>query len=171
MKDTPMEERPSYGVATFSAGCFWDAEAAFRKLPGVVATMTGYTGGSVPEPDYEQVSSGTTGHAEAVQVIFDPGKVTYRQLLGYFWRMHDPTQINRQGPDVGSQYRSAIFYSDGKQKEEAENSKKEFDAKKVFDKPAATVIAPLEKFYPAEEYHQDYYDKHPGLVCHGLRKE
>jgi methionine-S-sulfoxide reductase len=141
------------------------------NIDGVIATRAGYTGGTTNNPTYEDVSEGTTGHAESVEIIFDPKIISYKVLLDYFWRLHDPTQVDRQGSDEGTQYRSAIFYHTEEQKTIAEQSKKEFDKKKIFNRPAATQIVQAKEFYPAEEYHQDYFDKHPGLVCHALRLE
>ena len=158
-----------YERATLAGGCFWGVQHLLENISGVISTTAGYTGGTVKNPTYEQVSSGTTGHAESVDVVFDPRIISYKQILDYFWRLHDPTQENMQGPDIGTQYRSAIFYHSEEQRVIAEESKAEFDAKKVFDKPAVTQIVPASAFYPAEDYHQDYFDKHPGLVCHALR--
>ncbi len=156
--------------ATFAAGCFWGVQHILDKIPGVVESRVGYTGGITEAPSYYDVSSGDTGHAEAVEVIYDPGKVTYGELLDYFWRLHNPTQVNRQGPDVGSQYRSAIFYHTKEQEEKARESMKKFNASGVFDQSAATEIVPVGTFYPAEEHHQDYYKRMGGSVCHTLRK-
>ncbi len=150
--------------ATFAAGCFWGVEAAFRNLKGV-STQVGYTGGSLDNPTYEDVCSDKTGHAEAVEVTFDPQKNSYQKLLEIFWRIHDPTQFNRQGPDVGSQYRSVIFYHNAKQKKLALSSLAREQKKHA--KPIATKIIPASKFWRAEEYHQNYYEKHKikGFVC------
>jgi peptide methionine sulfoxide reductase msrA/msrB len=161
----------SYETATLAGGCFWGVEKILEDIKGVMVATSGYTGGTTENPTYEQVSSGKTGHAEAVEVVFDPKIISYREILNYFWRLHDPTQENRQGPDVGANYRSAIFYHSEEQRIIAEKSKKEFDAKKVFSKTAVTEIVPAGTFYPAEDYHQDYYDNNQGLVCHALRKE
>ncbi|MCM2325377.1 MAG: bifunctional methionine sulfoxide reductase B/A protein [Candidatus Woesearchaeota archaeon] len=157
--------------AIFAGGCFWGVEFLLEETEGVISAVSGYTGGNIENPTYEQVSSGKSGHAEAVLVIFDPGIISYQELLEIFWRLHDPTQKDRQGPDRGTQYRSAIFYLDEEQKEQAMKSKAAFDAKKVFDKPAVTQIVPASKFYKAELYHQDYVNNHPGYVCHALRDE
>ena len=146
-------------TAVFAGGCFWGVEAAFRQVPGVIKSTAGYTGGQVKHPTYEQVCSGTTGHAEAVEVEFDPKKVTYQQLLEQFWQMHDPTQLNRQGPDVGTQYRSAIFYADEGQKQLAEASIAALKASGRFTHPIVTAIEPAQPFYPAEDYHQQYLEK------------
>jgi len=144
-------------TATFGAGCFWGVEHLFRKVPGVIEAVSGYSGGFVENPDYRLVCTGTTGHAEVVQVTFDPEVVSYDQLLEVFWAMHDPTQVNRQGPDVGDQYRSAIFTSSDEQQRAAEDSRDR--AQPRFDRPIATEITPAGPFWPAEDYHQRYYDK------------
>ncbi|MBI2577190.1 peptide-methionine (S)-S-oxide reductase MsrA [Candidatus Woesearchaeota archaeon] len=153
--------------ATFACGCFWHVEAAFKKIKGVIETQAGYTGGSMNNPSYEDVCSDATGHAESVQVIFDPKIVPYDKLLDVFWSIHDPTQANRQGPDVGTQYRSAIFYHGEEQKKAAIESKKKLEKSGKYAKPIATEIAPAGTFYKAEEYHQDYFGKHPmkRFVC------
>jgi peptide-methionine (S)-S-oxide reductase len=144
-------------TVSFGAGCFWQVEEAFRKLDGVVDTAVGYEGGHVPNPTYEQVCTGTTGHAEVTQVTYDPEKVTFEELLAVYWAVHDPTQVDRQGPDIGTQYRSVIFYADEAQKEAAEASKEAVQAK--FKQPIATSIEPATGFYRAEEYHQCYLEK------------
>ena len=149
--------------ATFGAGCFWGVQAAFDKIKGVVNTVVGYTGGHFNNPSYEDVCSDNTGHAEAIEVEFDSKTVSYQELLEIFWKIHDPTQVNRQGPDVGEQYRSAIFYYDDKQKLTAKKSL-EKESKK-YNKKIATEITKASKFYPAEGYHQKYYLRHP-VVCH-----
>jgi len=153
-------------IATFGAGCFWGIEVAFRKLPGVLDTAVGYLGGQTEEPTYEQVCSSTTGHAEVVQVQFDPEKISYEQLLDLFWTCHDPTELNRQGPDVGSQYRSAIFYHDASQRAAAEASKQALDTLGQLARPIATEITPAEVFWRAEEYHQQYLAKRGHDSCH-----
>lgn len=155
-----------YQVATFAAGCFWGVEVAFRKVPGVVDTEVGYCGGHVPNPTYELVCTDTTGHAESVRVIFDPQVVSYEQLLEVFWSIHDPTTINRQGPDIGTQYRSAIFCHSEEQLEVARRSKEECERSGRFGKPIVTEILPAPPFYRAEEYHQRYLEKHGGFACH-----
>ncbi|HZS66345.1 MAG TPA: peptide-methionine (S)-S-oxide reductase MsrA [Burkholderiales bacterium] len=147
--------------AIFAAGCFWCTEEAFEKVPGVVSAVSGYTGGTVKNPSYEQVSSGRTGHAEAVEVTFDPAKVSYEQLLDVFWVNHDPTVTNRQFCDSGTQYRPAIFYLNDEQKRLAEASKAKWDKEKPFKQPILTEITKAGPFYPAEDYHQDYYKKNP----------
>lgn len=146
-------------TATFGAGCFWCVEAVFDLIDGVDSVVSGYSGGSLPDPTYEQVSSGKTGHAEVCQVIYDSSKVSYEQLLEVFWTAHDPTTPNRQGADVGPQYRSVIFYHDDHQKALAEEYKKKLDESGAFDRPIVTEIAPFKAFYRAENYHQDYYNQ------------
>ncbi|RMD91715.1 MAG: peptide-methionine (S)-S-oxide reductase [Calditrichaeota bacterium] len=150
--------------ATFAAGCFWGVEAAFADLPGVHATTVGYMGGSVENPTYEQVCTDKTGHAEVVQVEFDPNEISYDALLEVFWKIHDPTQLNRQGPDVGTQYRSAIFYHNAEQEARARASKKQLEEARRYPRPIVTEITPASEFYRAEAYHQKYYLKH-GIVC------
>jgi peptide-methionine (S)-S-oxide reductase len=147
--------------AIFAAGCFWCTEEAFEKVPGVVSAVSGYTGGTVKNPSYEQVSSGRTGHAESVEVTFDPGKVSYEQLLDVFWVNHDPTVTNRQFCDSGTQYRPAIFYLNDEQKRLAEASKAKWEKMKPFKQPILTEISKAGPFYPAEDYHQDYSKKNP----------
>lgn len=153
-------------IATFGAGCFWGVEAAFRRLPGVVDVAAGYSGGHMPNPTYKDVCSHTTGHAEVVQVTFDPQKISYDQLLDLFWQIHNPTQVNRQGPDVGSQYRSAIFVHSPEQQAIAEKSKAALAASGKFQRPIATEITTAGPFYRAEEYHQKYLEKHGAASCH-----
>lgn len=145
--------------ATFAAGCFWGVEAAFRQVKGVVSTTVGYTGGNHKNPTYEDVCSDKTGHAEAVQVEYDPSKVSYEDLLKIFWENHDPTTLNRQGPDVGSQYRSAIFYHTPQQKAAAAASKEQLEKRGVFKRLIVTQILPAADFYRAEDYHQQYLEK------------
>ena len=151
--------------ATFAAGCFWGAEALFRQVKGVVRTTVGYTGGTVPNPTYEQVCSNKTGHAEAVLVEYDPSQVSYEQLLEVFWSHHDPTTPNRQGPDWGSQYRSAIFYHTPAQRAAAEAMKQQLGRSRRFRAPIVTQIVPATAFFQAEEYHQRYFEKHGGAQC------
>jgi len=153
-------------IATFGAGCFWGVEAAFRRLLGVVDVASGYSGGHTPNPTYKDVCSHTTGHAEVVQVTFDPQKITYDQLLDVFWQIHNPTQVNRQGPDVGSQYRSAIFVHSPEQQAIAEKSKAALAASGKFQRPIATEITTAGPFYRAEDYHQKYLEKHGAASCH-----
>jgi peptide-methionine (S)-S-oxide reductase len=145
--------------ATFGAGCFWGVEAAFREVPGVVDAAVGYSGGQVANPSYEEVCTDRTGHAEVVQVEFDPKRVSYEELLEVFWRTHDPTQLNRQGPDIGRQYRSVVFYHDEEQKSEAEESKARIESLGRYRRPIVTEIVPAAPFYRAEEYHQQYLKK------------
>jgi peptide-methionine (S)-S-oxide reductase len=145
-------------VAVFAGGCFWCTEAEFERVQGVKQVISGYAGGTEQNPTYEQVSSGETGHAESVQVYFDPKVITYRELLEMFFVAHDPTTLNRQGPDVGRQYRSAIFYQNDSQRQQAESYVKEVAASHVFSQPIVTEIKPLLAFWPAEDYHQDYYE-------------
>jgi peptide-methionine (S)-S-oxide reductase len=152
--------------ATFGAGCFWGVEATFRKIPGVLSTAVGYIGGTLENPTYEDVCTDTTGHAEAVEVEFDPAVVSYDALLDVFWNNHDPTTLNRQGPDVGTQYRSAIFYHTPEQKAAAEASKERLDKSGKFPRPIVTEIAPATTFYRAEEYHQRYLEKRGLASCH-----
>ncbi|WP_458188600.1 peptide-methionine (S)-S-oxide reductase MsrA [Haladaptatus sp. NG-WS-4] len=147
--------------ATLAGGCFWCLEAAFEELEGVESVTSGYAGGSVEYPSYEEVCSGSTGHAEVVQLTYDPQTVDYDDLLQVFFTIHDPTTLNRQGPDVGSQYRSAIFYHDDDQKASAERFIDELEAADAFDDPIVTEVEPLEAFYEASEYHQNYYKKNP----------
>jgi peptide-methionine (S)-S-oxide reductase len=147
--------------AIFAAGCFWCTEEAFEKVPGVMSAVSGYTGGTVKNPSYQQVSSGRTGHAEAVEVTYDPAKVSYEQLLEVFWLNHDPTVKDRQFCDAGSQYRPSIFYLNEEQKRLAEASKAKWEKEKPFKQPIVTPIVPASEFWPAEDYHQDYYKKNP----------
>lgn len=158
-------------TATFAAGCFWGVQHIFDDIKGVIATRVGYIGGATHNPGYYDVARGTTGHAEAVEVVYDPSIISYEELLGYFWRLHDPTQLNRQGPDVGTQYRSAVFYHSEEQKKTARESMEQFNKSGVFSHPAATTLEKAGTFYPAEEYHQKYYEKNGGRVCHVLRKK
>ncbi|MCP4427677.1 MAG: peptide-methionine (S)-S-oxide reductase MsrA [Chloroflexi bacterium] len=146
-----------YEVATLGAGCFWCVEAVFQELKGVESVVSGYSGGAVPKPTYEQICTGATGHAEVIQITFDPTIVSFADLLAVFWRTHDPTTLNRQGADVGTQYRSMIFYHSEEQKEIAERSKAKTDASSLWPNPIVTEIAPFQVFYAAEAYHQDYY--------------
>ena len=152
--------------ATFGAGCFWGVEEEFRKVPGVRDTAVGYSGGTRANPTYEDVCTETTGHAEVVQVTFDPEKINYQQLLDAFWKLHDPTQVNRQGPDFGKQYRTAIFTHSPEQEAIARKSKQQLDASKKFPKPIATEITPAGTFWRAEDYHQKYLEKRGVQSCH-----
>ena len=148
-------------IATLAGGCFWCLEAVFLELKGVEKVESGYAGGRVPNPSYELVCTGTTGHAEVVQITFDPAVISFRDLLEIFFVLHDPTTLNRQGPDAGTQYRSAIFYHTPEQKAEAERVIAELAAAHLWDDPIVTEVVRLEKFYPAEEYHRDYYRRNP----------
>jgi len=152
--------------ATFAAGCFWGVEETFRQVKGVTDTMVGYTGGTTKNPTYEQVCTNKTGHAEAVQVTYDPAKVKYEQLLDIFWKNHDPTQVDRQGPDYGTQYRSVIFYHTPEQQKIALESKNKLDKSGKYSKPIATQIVPAVEFYKAEDYHQKYLEKRGLTNCH-----
>jgi peptide-methionine (S)-S-oxide reductase len=161
-----MDEDTKLDKATFAAGCFWGVEAAFRRVKGVVETVVGYTGGDMPDPTYQKVCSGRTGHAEAVGIMFDPAVISYEKLLDMFWDLHDPTQVNRQGPDVGTSYRSVIFYHSLKQKELAEASKARLSASAEYrGKTIATEIVPAGTFWKAEEYHQQYFEKSGRGYC------
>ncbi len=160
-----MAEEEKYETASFAAGCFWGVEAAFRDLKGVKSTMVGYMGGHTEDPNYGDVCSGTTGHAETVQVIFDPSKISYEKLLETFWNKHDPTTKNRQGPDVGTQYRSIIFYHTEKQKNLSVASKKKLEVSGKYKDPIITEIIPAPAFYPAEDYHQQYLEKRGRKFC------
>jgi peptide-methionine (S)-S-oxide reductase len=152
--------------ATFAAGCFWGVEATFRAMPGVVNTRVGYTGGKTDNPTYKEVCTDRTGHAEAVEVEFDPAQVRYDDLLKVFWENHDPTQLNRQGPDWGTQYRSAIFFHTPQQQAAAQASKEALEKAQRFSKPIVTQIVPAVTFYPAEDYHQQYLEKRGLATCH-----
>jgi peptide-methionine (S)-S-oxide reductase len=153
-------------IATFGAGCFWGVEAAFQRIPGVIGTAVGYSNGHTENPTYKDVCTDETGHAEVVQVTFDPAKVSFAQLLDAFWGMHDPTQVNRQGPDFGKQYRTAIFFHSPAQEAVAKASVAALNASGKFKRPIATEIAAAGKFYRAEEYHQKYLEKRGASSCH-----
>jgi len=168
-KQAPKELQPTE-VATFSAGCFWGVEAEFRKQPGVVATAVGYSGGHTKNPSYQDFCTDTTGHAETVMVEYDPSKVSYAQLLDTFWYLHDPTTKNRQGPDVGEQYRSIVFTFSPEQKAEAVASRDRLQASGELKAPIVTEILPAMPFYPAEAYHQQYVEKGGFASCHVRRK-
>jgi len=159
-KDVQMNEA-GLEKATFGSGCFWCTEAIFENLNGVTSVVSGYTGGQVENPTYEEVCSGTTGHAEVTQITYDPSVITFDELLEVFWKTHDPTTLNRQGNDVGTQYRSAIFYHNEEQKELAEKYRAELDKSGAWSDPIVTEISAVTKFYPAEDYHQDYYANNP----------
>jgi peptide-methionine (S)-S-oxide reductase len=165
----PAEPPPGLAKATFAGGCFWCTEAVFRQLNGVRSVVAGYSGGSVPGATYYQVATGTTGHAEAVQVTYDPAVISYEELLEVFWQTHDPTTPDRQGADVGPQYRSVIFYHTEEQKRVAERSKRKLDASGQFAEPIVTQIVPFTTFYRAEANHQNYFERHAGqLYCRGV---
>jgi peptide-methionine (S)-S-oxide reductase len=151
--------------ATFGAGCFWGVETAFRKITGIIDVKVGYMGGHIKNPSYEQICTNTTGHAEVAQITFDTTQIRYEELLRIFWEIHDPTQYNRQGPDIGSQYRSVIFFHTPEQKLLAERAKQHLEKSKKFKKEIVTAILPATDFYPAEEYHQRYFEKHGGVGC------
>jgi peptide-methionine (S)-S-oxide reductase len=159
--EKPMDGNSGSSLATFGNGCFWCTEAIFKRLAGVEKVVSGYSGGSLENPTYEQVSTGNTGHAESIQITYDPATLSYVDLLEVFWRTHDPTTKDRQGYDVGPQYRSIIFYHDAEQKRLAESYKTKLDAEEIWNRPIVTEIEPFTKFWPAEAYHQDYYDNNP----------
>lgn len=152
--------------ATFAAGCFWGVEATFRQIPGVISTRVGYTGGHFNDPSYKDVCTDRTGHAEAVEVDYDPAKVSYDDLLRVFWENHDPTQLNRQGPDWGTQYRSAIFYHSPEQEQAARAAKAKLEKSGQYSRPLVTEITPASTFYQAEDYHQQYLEKRGVASCH-----
>jgi len=152
-------------TATFAAGCFWGVEQRFAALPGVTSTEVGYTGGTTPQPSYEQVCSHTTGHAEAVRLEYDPQRISYEELLAAFFGMHDPTQLNRQGPDVGDQYRSAVFFHTSEQEKAARSAVEQLTESGVFKRPIVTQIATAPEWWRAEEYHQKYFEKHAHFSC------
>jgi peptide methionine sulfoxide reductase msrA/msrB len=161
---------PVHETAVLAGGCFWGMEEIIRKIPGVLKTTVGYSGGTTPDPTYEDVCTGTTGHAESIEIVFDSNRLSYESLLDYFYRMHDPTTLNRQHGDVGTQYRSAIFYTSPEQKEIAERVTAKWNKSGKFDRPIMTEITAASKFYSAEDYHQKYLVKHPnGYTCHVLR--
>ena len=159
-KDIISNQTMNTEIATFGAGCFWCVEAVFQELNGVIKVESGYMGGTTPNPTYREVCTGTTGHAEVTRITFDPSVITYEELLEVLWTTHDPTTLNRQGADAGTQYRSAIFYQNEEQKKKAEKSKAEV-APTIWDQPIVTQIVPADTFYPAEDYHQDYYANNP----------
>ena len=156
-----IKEMPKKESVSFGAGCFWCVEATFERLDGVLNVESGYQGGKTENPNYKEVCAGTTGHAEVVKVTYDPAKLPFEQLVDWFFKMHDPTTLNRQGADVGSQYRSAIYYTNDQQKQIAEKVKAKVDASGKYENPIVTEIAPAELFYRAEDYHQDYFDNNP----------
>jgi peptide-methionine (S)-S-oxide reductase len=163
---TQEEKIMTTEIATFGAGCFWGVEAAFSRVPGVVEAVSGYSGGHTENPSYKDVCTDETGHAEVVQVTYDPAKVSFEKLLEVFWTMHDPTQVNRQGPDFGSQYRTAIFFHTPEQEATAKKVKADLNASGKFKKPIATEITAAGQFYRAEEYHQKYLEKRGAASCH-----
>lgn len=160
------DEMADKKIATFGAGCFWGVEAAYRQVPGVLSTRVGYLGGTMKNPTYRDVCSGRTGHAEVVEVTYDSSRLSYDDLLTVFWENHDPTTLNRQGPDVGVQYRSAIFFHDDEQKKAAEASREERDKSGKYRRPIVTEITPASTFYEAEDYHQQYLEKRGLASCH-----
>ena len=167
-KDKKKEDK---AVATFAGGCFWGVEELIRKLPGVLKTEVGYSGGKIDSPNYNIVKTGASGHAESIQVEFDPKKISYEDLLLFFFKIHDPTTLNQQGNDIGTQYRSVIFYHDDEQRKIAQQVKERVDNSGAWKKPVVTAIEPYKKFYSAETYHQDYLQKNPGgYTCHFERK-
>ena len=166
----PVVKSARVETATLAGGCFWGVEELIRELPGVIDTEVGYTGGTTPNPDYSVVKTGRSGHAESIQIRFDPEKTSYEEILRFFFRLHDPTTKNRQGNDVGTQYRSAVFVHDDAQREVAERVKREVDASGKWKNPVVTEIVPASEFYSAEDYHQDYLQKNPGgYTCHWVR--
>jgi peptide-methionine (S)-S-oxide reductase len=156
-----MSPESNLEVATLAGGCFWCLEPVFDDLRGITGVVSGYIGGRVPDPTYRQVCEGTTGHAEAVRVTFDPREISFREILEVFFTVHDPTTLNRQGADVGTQYRSAVFFHSPEQKRVAEEVMRDLEAEGVWDDPIVTEISPAGEFYPAEEYHQEYYERNP----------
>ena len=160
MADVTIPAGTKTDTATFGTGCFWCTEAVFQELKGVLKTVSGYSGGHVAKPSYEEVCTGTTGHAESLQIIYDPKVISYDELLEVFWEVHDPTSLNKQGNDIGTQYRSAIFYHNEEQRQKAEHYKAELNKSGAYDKPVVTEITAFTNFYPAEDYHQDYYRTH-----------
>lgn len=168
-----MEQVNKTQIATFAGGCFWGTEYAYEKVPGVIKTEVGFMGGKVDNPSYKRICAGDTMHAEVVQVEFDPNKVSYLKLVEYFFKIHDPTTVDRQGPDVGTQYRSAIFVHDPNQQQIARDVIAELTKKKVFKRPIVTQVVPAQTFWKAEDYHQQYFDKNPAraeAMCHFIPK-
>jgi len=164
MSDDRTIQAVKTDTATLATGCFWCTEAIFQRLKGVVKVVSGYSGGKVANPSYEEVCTGTTGHAEACQVIYDPSQISFDELLKVFWKTHDPTTLNRQGNDVGTQYRSVVFYHNEFQKERAEHFKHEIDSAKIYPNPIVTAIEPYTNFYSAEDYHQNYFNSNPNQM-------
>jgi peptide-methionine (S)-S-oxide reductase len=168
-----MESVDKTAIATFAGGCFWGTEYAYQQVPGVIKTEVGYMGGKVDDPSYKRVCDGDTNHAEVVHLVFDPGKVSYRKLVEYFFKIHDPTTVDRQGPDVGTQYRSAIFFYDPQQEQIAKEVIAQLTKEKVFKRPIVTQVVAAQAFWKAEGYHQQYFDKHPAraaAACHYIPK-
>jgi peptide-methionine (S)-S-oxide reductase len=161
MNTGPLSSGPNREVTTLAGGCFWCLEAVYDHLQGVVDVVSGYAGGKVEKPSYEAVCSGATGHAEVVQVTFDPAVISYAEILAVFFSIHDPTTLNRQGADVGTQYRSAIFFHNPTQEQTARQVVRDLEVEKVFHSPIVTQVVPFTQFYPAEDYHQEYFEKHP----------
>jgi peptide-methionine (S)-S-oxide reductase len=164
MNENEMTDISNTDTATFGSGCFWCTEAIFQELNGVISVESGYSGGKRANPTYDQVSSGASGHAEVTQIVYEPEKISFEDLLEVFWKTHDPTTLNRQGADVGTQYRSIIFYHNAKQKELAEKYKAELDSSGAWDNPIVTEISPYTAFYKAENYHQNYYNNNPNAA-------
>lgn len=160
-RNMSISDQTKIEIATFGSGCFWCTEAIFERVNGVIKVVSGYSGGTTENPTYKEVCTGTTGHAECTQIYFDPNVVTYDELLEIFWKTHDPTTLNRQGNDIGTQYRSVIFYHNAEQKQKAEYYKRKLEEEKIWDKPIVTEIAEFKKFFPAEDYHQNYYENNP----------
>jgi peptide-methionine (S)-S-oxide reductase len=156
-----QEKEVKYKIAVFGGGCFWCTEAIFSQLKGVKKVVSGFSGGTVPNPTYREVCTGTTGHAECTQITYDPKVISYPELLEVFWTTHDPTTLNKQGADVGTQYRSVIFYTDEEQRKQAMDYKERLEKEKIWDKPIVTEITKFDKFYSAEAYHQEYYENNP----------
>jgi peptide-methionine (S)-S-oxide reductase len=162
MTDSQQQDQPAgTRKATFGGGCFWCTEAVFLQLKGVVSVVSGYCGGGIERPTYEQICSGRTGHAEVVRIVYDPAVISYPELLAVFWKTHDPTTPNRQGNDVGTQYRSVVFYETDEERRQAEQAKHDLEAAGIFGEPIVTEIVPAADFYPAEDYHQDYFNRNP----------
>lgn len=160
--NTDVSPGLSTDTATFGTGCFWCTEAIFQQVDGVIKVTSGYAGGQTENPNYKEVCTGTTGHAECLNIVYDSSKISFDELLEIFWQVHDPTTLNRQGNDVGTQYRSVVFYHNGEQKAKVEKYKAELDKSGAWDKPIVTTLEPFTRFYPAEDYHQNYYNDNPG---------
>lgn len=162
IKTTDMSTTATTDTATFGTGCFWCTEAIFQQVDGVIKVTSGYAGGQTENPNYKEVCTGTTGHAECLNIVYDSSKISFDELLEIFWQVHDPTTLNRQGNDVGTQYRSVVFYHNEEQKAKVEKYKTELDKSGAWDKPIVTTLEPFTRFYPAEDYHQNYYNDNPG---------